>query len=85
LRALAQVRAAHAYIARDSPGAALAFLDALKALEANLAAFPRIGSETDRPGVMVFPLVRYRYLVFYEIAGNEVRIVRVRHASRSRP
>jgi plasmid stabilization system protein ParE len=31
-------------------------------------------------------LVRYRYLMFYKILnGQEIRIIRVRHASRRRP
>jgi plasmid stabilization system protein ParE len=45
-----------------------------------------MGVRTDEPGVIMFPLVRYRYLIFYKIVdGEEIRIIRVRHASRKRP
>ena len=43
-----------------------------------------MGVATVEPGVVMFPLVRYRYLVFYKVLGHEVRIIRIRHTSRKR-
>ena len=84
-RALRQLRDAHAYIARDNPTAAREFLDAAEALATKLGEFPGMGLETDEPGVILFPFVRYRYLLYYEIRGETVYVLRLWHASRKRP
>ena len=81
-RALAQLRAAHTYIAQNNPGAADEFVEAADALAGLLGEYPGMGVVTDEPGVIMFPLVRYRYLIFYKVLSDEVRIIRVRHASR---
>ena len=40
----------------------------------------------DEPGVAMFPLVRYRHLIYYKVLDSEeVRIIRVHHGSRKRP
>ena len=83
--ALAQLRAAHAYIAQDNPRVADEFVDASAALCDLLGEYPGMGVPTDEPGIIMFPLVRYRYLIFYKVLPHqEVRIIRVRHASRKR-
>src|SRR5215831_4964321 len=62
------------------------FIEAVTALVDLLGEFPRIGVRTDEPGVAMFPLVRYRYPIYYKVLDSgEVRIIRVRHASRKRP
>ncbi len=84
-RALAQLRAAHAYIEQDNPRAAREFVEAANALAELLGQYPDMGVQTNGPGVIMFPLVRYRYLIFYRVLrGEEVRIIRMRHASRKR-
>ena len=35
-----------------------------------------------RPSVLVMPLGRYPYLVFYEVVGDEVQILHIRHSAR---
>ncbi len=61
-------------------------MDAITALVDLLGEFPGMGVRTDEPGVAMFPLVRYRYLIYYKVLeGREVRIIRVRHAFRKRP
>jgi len=82
-RALKQLRAAHEYIYQNDPQAAREFVEATDALGELLRTYPNMGIATDAPEVKVFPLVRYRYLVFYKILGEqEVRIMRIRHAAR---
>jgi toxin ParE1/3/4 len=85
-RALAQLRAAHDHIKGDSPLAATEFVEAVNSLADLLGDYPGMGVQTNKPGVIMFPLVRYRYLIFYRVLnGGEIRIIRVRHASRRRP
>jgi len=85
-RALTQLRAAHEWIEKENPVAAREFVESVTALVDLLAEFPRMGVRTDEPGVAMFPLVRYRYLIYYKVVdGGEVRIIRIRHASRKRP
>lgn len=84
-RALVQLRKAHEYIAEDNASAARGFVDAATALVELLGENPGMGIQTDEPSIIMFPLIRYRYLVFYKILrGEEIRIVRIRHASRKR-
>ena len=85
VRALAQLRDAHNYIAHDNVTAAREFVVSATALADLLSTHPGIGIETNEPGVIMFPLVRYRYLIFCKILRKkEVRIIRLRHASRRR-
>jgi plasmid stabilization system protein ParE len=35
-----------------------------------------------RPGVYIVPIIRYPYKIFYEIKGDHVEILHIRHASR---
>jgi plasmid stabilization system protein ParE len=85
-RALAQLRAARDRIQEDNPAAAKEFVEAAEALANLLGEFPRMGVRTDEEGVIMFPLVRYRYRFFYEVLREEeVRIIRVRHASQKQP
>ncbi len=49
-----------------------------------LVDFPRRGRSSQIAGVRELVIVRYRYIVFYAVddAAGEVRMLRVRHASR---
>lgn len=82
LAALAQLRAAHRYLAQENPRAALDFLAVLERLEADLARFPELGARTLQRGVRSFPIRRYRYRLFYKVERDAIRIIRLRHASR---
>jgi plasmid stabilization system protein ParE len=84
--ALRQLSAAHDWIEKENPTAAYEFLEAVTALVDLLGEYPGMGVQTRQPGVLMFPLVRYRYLIFYRVVRREgVRIIRIRHASRKRP
>ena len=75
--------AAHGWIKKDNP---IAAEEAVSALVDLLGEFPGVGVRTDEPGVAMFSLVRYRYLIYYKVLDSEeVRIIRVHHASRKRP
>ncbi len=85
-RALTELRAAHGWIKRENPPAAKEFLEAVAGLVDLLGEYPAMGVRTDEPKVLMFPLVRYRYLIYYKILrGEELRIIRIPHASRKRP
>jgi toxin ParE1/3/4 len=83
--ALADLEEIYSYIARDNPVAAAAVLGRVEQLMARLADFPAIGHPSERSGFRVLPLVRYPYLIFYEVTGESVVIHHVRHAARRRP
>lgn len=70
------------YIARDRPGASLAWVGALDARCRMLAQNPGWGRRRDelRPGLRSLPFGRYT--IFYRRSDSGVEIVRVLHASR---
>ena len=73
---LAEIRS---YLVERNPRAAAIVMTAIRRRIAWLADFPLIAPETDEPGVRSLPLVLYTYRVYYEIVGEEVRILHVRH------
>jgi plasmid stabilization system protein ParE len=48
-----------------------------------LAVHPYIGARTDNPALRRVTTLPYPYLVFYEIAADEIIIHAVRHAARN--
>jgi plasmid stabilization system protein ParE len=85
-RALKQLWAAYDWIEKENPAAAYEFLEAVTALVDLLDKYPGMGVKTRQPGVSMLTLVRYRYLIFYKVVRrDEVRIIRIWHASRKRP
>jgi len=50
---------------------------------AHIAQHPRAGPPVEgRPGVHVYPLIRYPYKVFYRVFAERVLILHIRHAAR---
>ena len=79
------------YIADDNPDAASRFIQAVeKALE-RLSEMPEIGAvrECDNPrlaGVRRWPVPKFsRYLIFYQVTEDSIRVLRVLHGARDIP
>jgi len=75
----------HAYISRDNPAAASRVVTRLIDRALDLAHAPHQGREVDEPNTRVIVLPRYRYFIFYTIAGDEIHVTHFRHTSRRRP
>jgi plasmid stabilization system protein ParE len=83
--ALAEADDILAHIAVDNPAAAAAVGAAIKAAVAQIRLFPRIGTETDAPGIFLKVVHPYRYLIFYRIDVDALVIRNIRHPARRRP
>ncbi len=85
--ALRELDEIFAYISERNPPAAAAVLARIEGLAELLGQLPLVGHPTNREGVLVMPLVRYPYLIFYTVDDHakEVLIVHVRHGARLRP
>jgi plasmid stabilization system protein ParE len=59
----------------------------IEELAALLGEFPRLGHQTDEPGVRILPVVRYPFVLFYTIddAADEVVILHVRDSAQEPP
>jgi toxin ParE1/3/4 len=56
---------------------------AIRERVAHIAEAPLFGRViVQRPGIRLILLVRYRYKIFYRVAGTTVRIIHIRHMSR---
>ena len=73
------------YISQDSPTIASRFVARLVERAREIGDHPMAGRATDDPGVRVVVAPRLRYLIFYAIAEDELRITHIRHTSRRRP
>lgn len=82
LRAQADLDAIFTYLDARAPAAAQSVKTMIERRIALLAEFPRMAPETDQPGVYELTIVRYPYLVYYEISGEEIWVVHIRDARR---
>ena len=80
--ALADLSAILDYIAAHSPQGARRVQSRIQSLIDLLPMHPHIGRRTNDPAVSRMTTTPYPYLVFYEIAENEIIIHAVRHAAR---
>jgi len=83
--ALGELDELFAYIFERDRSAAAAVVERVERLAALLGEFPFVGHDTDEAGVRMVPLVRYPFLIFYAVNGDEVVVLHVRHAARLRP
>lgn len=78
------------YLEEASSSVALGFIDALERAYAHIARYPgtgslRYGYELDLPGLRVWALSSYPYLVFYVERPDHIDIWRVLHGQRDIP
>jgi plasmid stabilization system protein ParE len=73
------------YIARDNPSAASAVVLRIEQVAARLALFPGIGHSCNVSGVLVAPLVRFPYSIYYTIDDGDLVILHVHHGARRPP
>ena len=68
------------YIARDSANYALAFVDYVEETTDLLSNEPELGFPwVEDKSLRKLVLGKYEYCVFYEIVGEEIHIVRLKH------
>lgn len=84
-RALADMTGIRDYLLPLSPMGAESVRAALADTIELLRQFPRAGRETDIAGVRVIPVVRYPYLVYHVVLGEEVVVLHIRHSARDAP
>jgi toxin ParE1/3/4 len=76
-----------AFIARDNPAEAVAFLDAVEHACARLVEYPDIGSvrafrHTRLEGIRMWPVPEYpNRLIFYRVTDDAIHILRILHAA----
>ena len=81
-RALRDLKSIGAYLAERNPGDAARVLGAIKSSIDTLSFFPQIGRLVDSAGHRRIPVLRYPYVIFYRVAGDELLILHIRHMSR---
>jgi plasmid stabilization system protein ParE len=77
-----QVAAALDYVAEASPQGAANIRRRILEISALLESHPQIGHRTDRPGVRRLVVTPYPYFIDYRVVGDEVIVMRFRHAAR---
>jgi toxin ParE1/3/4 len=82
LRALADLEEIYEYLEKRQPSAAQYLKSTIERRIGWLADFPYMAPATDEAGVRELTLARYPYKIYYEVAGEEVRILHIRRALR---
>jgi toxin ParE1/3/4 len=81
-RAHADIGYIYGYIAEHNRSAAAAVVREIRLTSELLAEYPGIGRDTDIPGVRVFPVARFPYLIYHRTREDELAIIHVRHGRR---
>jgi plasmid stabilization system protein ParE len=82
LRARADLEEIYEYIEKHQPTAAQRLKSAIERQIGWLIHFPYMAPTTDEAGVRELTLTRHPYKIYYEVAGDEVRVLHIRHAQR---
>jgi plasmid stabilization system protein ParE len=82
LRARADLEAIYEYLENQQPTAAKRLKSAIERQVGWLIHFPYMAPTTDEAGVRELTLTRHPYKIYYEVAGEEVHILHIRHARR---
>ena len=83
LPALADLDSILAYIGAYSPNGAARVHARIQAVLDLLLSYPRIGATTEDPAIRRITTTPHPYLIFYEIADEEIVVHAVRHAARN--
>jgi plasmid stabilization system protein ParE len=81
-RALRDLAEIVEYLVERSPSGAANVTAAIKSSIDALVAFPEMCPTIDGAGHRRLPVLRFPYVIFYRIAGNEILILHIRHTSR---
>jgi plasmid stabilization system protein ParE len=81
-RALRDLESIAAFLTKHSPTGARNVLSAIKSSIDSLTFFPQIGLVIDDADHRRMPVIRYPYVIFYRIAGDDLLILHIRHTSR---
>jgi len=79
-----QLQAIFAYTADENPIAAQRVVERVEEIRRLLSENAEIGRKLQQRRLRWFPLTPFPYLIYYEVSGQTVRIVRIWHASRRR-
>ncbi len=82
VRAHADLKEIYEYLEKPQPAAAQYIKSTIERHIRWLTNFPYMAPATDEAGVRELTLTRHPYKIYYEVAGEEVRIVHIRHARR---
>ena len=82
LPALSDLNSILDYISDASPRGAERVKQRIQSVTSLLLTHPRIGAPTDDPTIRRLSTPPYPFLIFYEIAEDEIVIHAVRHAAR---
>jgi toxin ParE1/3/4 len=83
LPALADLDEVLIYLAPRSPQGAARVQSRIKSFIDLLPSHPLIGARSDDPTIRRLVVTPYTYLVFYEVADDEIIIHNVRHSARN--
>ena len=82
LRAKADLDAIFSYLDARAPAAAQSVKSTIERRIALLGEFPHIAPETEVMGIHELTIIRHPYKVYYEVTGDEVWVVHIRHSAR---
>ena len=80
-QALADIDDIYCYLEEHSQSGAQSVLRAIYTSIQLIAERPLSNQRTDEPHIRVHVVQRYRYRIFYSVAGDAVEIIHVRHTS----
>jgi toxin ParE1/3/4 len=80
--ALRDLESIGTYLVERNPSGAVNVLGAIKSSIDALSFFPKIGRIVDNAEHRRVPVLRYPYLVFYRVSGDDILILYIRHTSR---
>ena len=82
IRAHADLKEIYEYLEQRQPAATQYIKSTIERHIEWLTNFPYMAPATDEAGVRELTLTRHPYKIYYEVAGEEVQILHIRHARR---